>query len=77
MSREIGDLSHERSDANANSPRRSGVTLERHGDRFAVASLRLEQATSFDSQDEAQRAFDAEVAAVEKDPELMSRLGGA
>ncbi|WP_293828405.1 hypothetical protein [uncultured Brevundimonas sp.] len=53
------------------------MTLERHGDRFAVASLRLEQATSFDSQDEAQRAFDAEVAAVEKDPELMSRLGGA
>ena len=56
---------------------RSGVTLEQQGDQFAVASLRLEQTMRFDSQDEAQRAFDAEVAAVEKDPELMSRLGGA
>ena len=55
--RPTGDPDHERSDANATSPRRSGVTLERHGDRFAVASLRLEQATSFDSQDEAQRAY--------------------
>ena len=56
---------------------RSGVTLEQQGDRFAVASLRLEQTMRFDSQNEAQRAFDAEVVAAEKDPELMSRLGGA
>ncbi len=56
---------------------RSGVTLEQQGDQFAVASLRLEQTMRFDSQDEALRAFDAEVGAAEKDPELMSRLGGA
>lgn len=53
---------------------RSGVTLEQQGDQFAVASLRLEQTMRFDSQDEALRAFDAEVGAAEKDPELMSGL---
>ncbi|QCQ97424.1 hypothetical protein [Brevundimonas sp. SGAir0440] len=56
---------------------RSGVTLEQKGDIYAVSSLRLSEPATFREESDAQRAFDAEVAASEQDPELMSRLGGA
>ncbi|GAW42296.1 hypothetical protein SH203_02712 [Brevundimonas sp. SH203] len=56
---------------------RSGVTLEQRNDGFAVVSLRTEAPAVFDDEDQARQAFDAEVARAEKDPELMSRLGGA
>lgn len=56
---------------------RSGVTLEQREGGFAVVSLRTEAPSLFDDEGEAQQAFEAEVALVEKDPELMSRLGGA
>lgn len=56
---------------------RSGVALEQKGDVYAVSSLRLSEPATFREEADAQRAFDAEVAACEQDPELMSRLGGA
>jgi len=56
---------------------RSGVTLEQREGGFAVVSLRTDAPSLFDDESEAQRAFEAEVALAEKDPELMSRLGGA
>ena len=56
---------------------RSGVTLEQREDGFAVVSLRTDGPSLFDDEAEAQRAFEAEVALAEKDPALMSRLGGA
>ncbi|WBT06403.1 hypothetical protein PFY01_01635 [Brevundimonas vesicularis] len=56
---------------------RSGVTLEQKDDVYRVSSLRLSDPATFSEEADAQRAFDAEVAASEQDPELMSRLGGA
>ncbi len=56
---------------------RSGVILEQRDARFAVVSLRAEAPTLFEDEGRARQAFDTEVARVESDPELMSRLGGA
>lgn len=44
---------------------------------YEVSSLRLAEPRGFASLDEAERAFKAEVAASEADPEIVSRLGGA
>lgn len=56
---------------------RSGVVLEESDAQYFVTSLRLPDPQAFADLSEAQKAFDAEVAASEQDPELMSRLGGA
>ncbi len=60
---------------------RSGALLEQlsgiEGEAYEVSSLRLAEPRSFNSLDEAERAFEAEVTASEKDPALMAMLGGA
>lgn len=56
---------------------RSGVVLEQSGSDYRVSSLRLSEPSTFSNASEAEQAFDAEVVASERDPELMSRLGGA
>lgn len=60
---------------------RSGAVLERRegpdGASYALTSLRQDDARTFLDLGEAERAFDAEVAASENDPAIMAMLGGS
>ena len=59
---------------------RSGAVLQADASEdpvvYEVSSLRLEEPRSFHQLDEAERAFDAEVAASESDPAIVARIGG-
>lgn len=56
---------------------RSGVVLQQDGDGYLLTSLRGSDERRFTDLEQAERLFDAEVAASERNPEIVARLGGS
>lgn len=56
---------------------RSGVVLQQDGEGYLVTSLRGPDERRFTDLEDAERVFDAEVEASERDPEIVARLGGS
>jgi hypothetical protein len=59
---------------------RSGAVLQADASEdpvvYEVTSLRMAETRSFAHLDEAERAYEAEVEASERDPEIVARIGG-
>ncbi|QYC08968.1 hypothetical protein [Brevundimonas nasdae] len=57
---------------------RSGVVLQQEGDgAYVLTSLRGSDERRFADLEQAERVFDTEVAASERDPDIVARLGGS
>lgn len=57
---------------------RSGVVLQQEGEGdYVLTSLRQSEERRMSDLNQAERLFDAEVAASERDPEIVARLGGS